>query len=453
MLNLSKKALSGMIAMSITIPAFATTPQIQSNNALGLNWAQKTVQIDAKENGGKLKNTMVSPISAYSAVSMLNAGLSGQTKADLFKVLKLENSAAVGVDAENKKLLSSLVMGNQETKPASACGTAAPKNESQGDNFRRPKGPVVGIHNSAWGTSNIRGTGKAFEFNPAYLSSLKGNYSATVRSDLDFRKPEAALAVNNWAAEKTNCLIPEIITPDIMKDLIWVLMNATYVEASWETPFRAVRGEAPKFTTSESKQVSANMIRKTERMNKLTGPGYVAVEIPFYTEKAEDDLSFFILMPNTVAEFVKESKSGSLYSMEVWEALLSRFSASQAKRIDLTIPKFDFKYSMTMTAKKELTKALGLDFLFEDGPVRAKDFMTLGNPSSRVGIIKQDTKIELDEYGVKAAAVTLIGGMERTSIPERAEELVIDKPFAFAIGSKKSGALLFVGSVVDPTQK
>lgn len=98
-----------------------------------------------------------------------------------------------------------------------------------------------------------------------------------------------------------------------------------------------------------------------------------------------------------------------------------------------------------------LTKAMGLDYLFSD---RA-DFAAMAtreSAPSKVGLIKQETRIELDEKGVKAAAVTLIGGIERTSINVDVPEfdMVIDRPFVFAIADKATGTLLFVGTVVNP---
>lgn len=445
--------LAGLLTLTLVSPVFASTPQIQANNKVGLTWMQKTVQNDAKESGGKLKNTMVSPISAYAALSMLQSGLSGQTKADLLRSMNLENSAAVGLDAANKALLDTLRIARKGGELAVDCSNKAPE-KKKSDDFR-PQPPVVGIYNSAWGTSFVRSTKKPFAFAPAFVSNLKTNYSAEVRTDLDFRTEEAVKAINGWAEQKTNCLIPKVITEDQLKDLIWVLMNATYLEASWENGFHNVAAAAaPQFNTLDGRKIAAPMIRGTDYMSSVTTNDYVAVEIPFYTGSREDDLAFFILMPHDSRQFTAKSLNGDLFSEKLWNGLLRDLSDPKAgqKRIELQMPKFSFGYSMLMQKNQPLTQAVDLNFLFEDGMARAKDFLTLGTPTSVVGIIKQDTKIELDEKGVKAAAVTLIGGIERTAIPARPVSIVIDKPFVFAIGSKSKGALLFVGSVVDPTE-
>ncbi len=456
MLNF-RTGFAGLLSIALVSPAFASQDQIQANNKIGLQWMQKTVQVDAKKNGGKLKNTMVSPISAYAALSMLQSGLSGETKTDLLRSMNLENAGAAGLDSANKSLLESLRIQRKGGDIAVDCSNKAPEKKDEQPSYR-PQPPVVGIFNSAWGTSVVPSTKKPFAFAPAFAANLKENYSAEVRTDLNFRSPEAVDTINGWAAQKTNCLIPTVVNPDIMKDLVWILMNATYLEASWDMSFYNVTGaNAPKFNMVDGRQISVPMISGTEYMNTVANNDYVAVEIPFYTENRDDDLAFFVLMPHDTREFVAQSLNGELFSEKLWNGLLNQLKAeaskSQSTRVALQMPKFNFAYSMLMQKDQPLTKAVDLNFLFEDGMKRAKDFLTLGTPTTMVCIIKQDTKIELDEKGVKAAAVTLIGGVERTSVPARPVPVVIDKPFAFAIGSKSKGALLFVGSVVDPLQK
>ena len=72
--------------------------------------------------------------------------------------------------------------------------------------------------------------------------------------------------------------------------------------------------------------------------------------------------------------------------------------------------------------------------------------------ATTVEIIKQDTRIELDEKGVKAAAVTLIGGIWATSVgpvlPQRT--ITVDRPFAWTIVELRSQAVLFSGVLVTP---
>jgi serine protease inhibitor len=76
---------------------------------------------------------------------------------------------------------------------------------------------------------------------------------------------------------------------------------------------------------------------------------------------------------------------------------------------------------------------------------------TPGSEESKVGLIRQNSRIELDEKGVKAAAVTIIGGVRTTSIgPQATVNFVVNRPFHFAIVEKNSSTVLFAGTVVEP---
>jgi serpin B len=58
--------------------------------------------------------------------------------------------------------------------------------------------------------------------------------------------------------------------------------------------------------------------------------------------------------------------------------------------------------------------------------------------------------IAVDEEGTEAAAATAVV-MQETSAPMVDETLTIDRPFIFALRDTETGALLFLGRVVDPS--
>jgi serpin B len=63
-----------------------------------------------------------------------------------------------------------------------------------------------------------------------------------------------------------------------------------------------------------------------------------------------------------------------------------------------------------------------------------------------ISLVKQNVDVEVDEEGTTAAAVTVVA-IERVSLPAA---FAVDRPFLFAIRERASGAILFVGRVVDP---
>jgi len=58
--------------------------------------------------------------------------------------------------------------------------------------------------------------------------------------------------------------------------------------------------------------------------------------------------------------------------------------------------------------------------------------------------------VSVDEAGTEAAAATTVV-MRLTATPEGPVEVTVDHPFIFVIRDIETGAILFVGRVVDPS--
>lgn len=97
--------------------------------------------------------------------------------------------------------------------------------------------------------------------------------------------------------------------------------------------------------------------------------------------------------------------------------------------------------------KAELSK-LGIGIAFSD----LADFSKIYDPAQvKVHITKaiHKTYIKVNEEGTEAAAVTVIGLGQTTSIPS-IPVFKLDHPFLYTIIEKQTGAILFLGTVNDP---
>lgn len=91
---------------------------------------------------------------------------------------------------------------------------------------------------------------------------------------------------------------------------------------------------------------------------------------------------------------------------------------------------------------------LGLDDIFSSDA----DFSGIADKNVNVDTILQKTKLELDENGTKAAAVTAVV-MECMSAVEEDDEPIIKtveltRPFAFLIYDSSNDEILFMGKVM-----
>jgi serpin B len=61
-------------------------------------------------------------------------------------------------------------------------------------------------------------------------------------------------------------------------------------------------------------------------------------------------------------------------------------------------------------------------------------------------------RVDVDEQGTRAAAVTVVTAIAGAYRPGAPFELRLDRPFLWAIEDRRTGTLLFLGIVTDPSQ-
>lgn len=406
-------------------PAKDTSAVVASNNALGFRLMQESLKAEKSP-----KNVLVSPISAHYALSMALNGTSDKTRTQFIETLGYEAlSDVTGINKENLGLLKAL--------------TKEPLTEAQRKALPAwEKVPaVVSIQNSIWATNGE--TSKVpYAFKKSFVSQMKSSYGVQDAKSLDFKDPKSADVVNKWTSDMTNKMIPEIIDADGMKDLLWILLNTTFLEAQWTTPFG--KPFEDEFTKLDGKKAKAQMLYRSTTARFADHPDYQVAEI----EMAKSTLKAYVVLPKNAADFetLQADQTAGIWTKATWSEILTSLKPQLGK---LTMPKFTFEYGVEMKEDGKVTKGMGLNFLFKnsanfdemDGP---------GSPPSKVGIIKQNTKIEWDENGVKAAAATLVGGVARGMAPRPSFEMVVDRPFYIAIQDSETGAFLFLGQVLDP---
>ena len=72
-----------------------------------------------------------------------------------------------------------------------------------------------------------------------------------------------------------------------------------------------------------------------------------------------------------------------------------------------------------------------------------------GNRDLFISDVIHKAFVSVDEAGTEAAAATTVI-MELTAMPEEPIEVTLDRPFIFLIRDIETGAVLFVGRVVNP---
>ncbi|HAI96904.1 MAG: hypothetical protein CL866_02630 [Cycloclasticus sp.] len=386
--------------------------------------------LHAKFKHGEVNNAMVSSVSLYYALSVLQQGAA-------------EHSS----DLLNSVLLSGSGLNLNDIAPALAEKIVADKRDDY------PAIAHFQLANSIWSTNGVT-TDKPFFFAEQFKSNATGFYDA-MPYPVDFEAEGAGL-INDWASEKTNGLIPKIIDQGTLKQFLWVIMNAAYFEGAWGTPMRAIpENSSFEFTTLNGKNIKPKSISTYDYKASVleNEDGSVAFKLPFLGNK----YSFIVHFPAESEIDLQQwlLEKGSVDMPSIIDDVLD--NKSEWFQLTIQMPSFSFSDGIEMKKGSPIADALGLAPLFLNqvnlSLLVDKQKTPLENQATTVGLIKQQSKIELDEKGVKAAAVTLIGGIKVTSVerPLPSRTILLDRPFAFSIIENSSRTMLFNGVLTNPS--
>ena len=164
------------------------------------------------------------------------------------------------------------------------------------------------------------------------------------------------------------------------------------------------------------------------------GRGFQAVRLPYSGGR----LSMYVFLPaprSSLAAFYAELSSRS------WESWMGRFHVSEG---EIALPRFKLEYEVRLN---DALKALGMAAAFGE---RA-DFSGMARGERlRIDEVKHKTFVEVGEEGTEAAAVTAAPMVLGAFMPEERFSMVVDRPFFCAIRDDQTGAVLFMGSIVEP---
>ena len=357
----------------------------------------------AAENSG---NVFVSPYSVSTALAMTWAGALGDTAEKMGNVLHYpSNSDAVhpGVGALMRELESRTGV----------------------------KGVRLGVANRLYGN-----TGEPFR--PEFLALVDKCYAGGLERVNFAGDPEGSRKnINNWVEKKTEDRIKDLLVRgDITPMTKLALVNAIYFKGDWKDKFDKKLTVDGIFTNDGGRRSRdirplVPMMKRTGTMRYLKGEGFAAVELPY----VGDALSMVVFLPDDVGGLGEFEKKLTAENLAAW---LKGFA--EREFVNLSLPKF--KMTIRYGSMENTLAAMGLPL--------SGDFsgMTTGGPLSISKIIHK-AFVDVNEEGTEAAAATAVI-MKRGPAPKPVE-FTADHPFLFLIRDVKTGAILFMGRLTDPT--
>jgi len=387
----------------ITSPDVSTSEQallVEGNSA----FAFELYQALREEEG----NLFYSPHSISVALAMTYAGARNQTAEQMADTLQF-------------------MLEQERLHPAFNWLDAELAKRGEGAEGKDSKGFRLNIVNAIWGQ-------KDYSFLSTFLDVLAENYGAGLRI-LDFinETEKSRLAINEWVSDQTEGRIKDLIPQGAIDALTrLVLTNAIYFNAAWEHPFDEKMTADGPFYLLNGEQITVPMMRQTESFGYTEGDGYQAVELLY----DGGELSMVILLPEAGQFQAFEER---LQAQQV-DAIISGLQATQ---VGVNMPKFEFDSEFSL---KDTLAEMGMPIAFSSGA----DFSGMtGNRELFISDVIHKAFVSVDEAGTEAAAATAVI-MPGSAEPEPPVEVTIDRPFIFLIHDINTGAILFVGRVMNP---
>ena len=257
-------------------------------------------------------------------------------------------------------------------------------------------------------------------------------------------------------------MIPFILE-ELKKDDVAVLLNALYFQAQWLNTFVKTSTQLS-FESISGEVVEVDAINSSSNVKYAEDDQVQAISIPFRTGTSQhtdhngvlkdgsatgvSDIVLDIILPKDGVNIADVS------SHYLNASHFDELTASMKSQMTITtLPVFEFDFESSLV---QSLKALGMSEAFNE--VLA-DFSKMGrtNDNSNVFIseVLQKTAIELDEKGLKAAAVTAVVMTRTTSVGINPLEIKVfkaDRPFVFTLRDTKSNTILFTGQLGNPAK-
>lgn len=267
-----------------------------------------------------------------------------------------------------------------------------------------------------------------------FLDTLARQYGSAPRS-VDFAgDPSGAVGeVNKWVAGETEDKIEKLLE-DVDPATRLVLANAIYLDAKWQSPFEreSTRNE-PFHAPGGTKDVPT--MHKMASFPYGEREGSRTLELPYRGGR----LALDVVLPT--------ERDGLPAVMRALERdPQSLVEGLEGEMVQLALPKMELRSALELSKPLQ---ALGMRRAFDPS---GADFrgMSTQQPPLFIGQIAHQAYVRIDEEGTEAAAATAVG-MAGSAAPTRTLEFKVDRPFAFLLRDRQTGAVLFTGVVSDPS--
>jgi len=282
---------------------------------------------------------------------------------------------------------------------------------------------------------------QGYTFLDDFLKLTKSDYGAGFKQ-VDFKDAtEAArLTINQWVEQQTDNKIKDLLQPGVLSSRTrLVLTNAIYFKGDWQTQFDKAQTRDEDFHLSAAQNVKASMMHREGGFNYFDGGTFQILEIPYKSA----ELSMIVLLPKDVGGMFALEQSLTAPNTRQWLGQLR-----PVPKVIMTLPKFKMTQQFEL---QDTLGAMGMTLAFD----AHADFSGMtGNREFYISAAIHKAYIDVNEEGTEAAAATAVVMRSMMARMQQPAPPVFraDHPFIFLIRDNRSGGILFMGRVTDPTR-
>ncbi len=370
------------------------TAMAESVNQFGWNLYKKAAGKD---------NYFCSPLSMEAALAMCDVAASGTTKKQLEKTLCIS-------DLQSFELAMKWLRGKY----------ASPKDKAAGQ---------LTVANSVWMDKSLQ---TAKNYQKDVETPLKTYFGAEVKR-VDFRNNTKGVKqqISRWVRTNTGGMIRNY-QPICDASTKANLINAVYFYGEWASKFEPQNTSKRKFYgTKGTKSVDQMAMGSTSFRVLSQTSGVRGIALPYRDGKFEMDLF--------IGSRAKDI-SAAMKKTDLPQLLKKLDKAGSVSVRTLQVPKFTM--DVTFKDLKKQLQALGMKV-----PFTADANFNKLSPELCISDINHRAKVEVDEEGSRAAAVTEVS-MKATAVMDPSTvDFIVDRPFFFVIRETSTGMILFTGHV------
>lgn len=358
------------------------------------------------------ENHVISPLSITYALGMLNNGAEGVTREEICQVLsggrQTDYADVASMNAFCFKMLTESALLDENTR--------------------------VAIANTIY----FNGDRKDVQLKSAFKDAAATYYDATP-SVLSFSDEATLGIINQWAADRTDGMIQDLLKPEELKDpnLVSILLNAICFKGVWAYQFDEKWTQLQYFGDDKR---TAMMMSQTSEFRYAENDLFQSVILPYGNGAYQ--MTLFLPREGKTIDDVLAAMDGKNWNTTEYEDCDVALSMPRIET-DTEQDLIDIMYSLGM--ENAFLKYGGHGFL---------DFCCFGDNEEDsdqcwISLMKQKAHLKLDEKGTEAAAVTVIEVADKAA--PRFVWFTADRPFFYIISEQSTGVIFFIGQFVGDT--